>query len=214
MSVSTLQQWTNLKAMLAEDDCYSDFKPFTLKEVQQHLGLMIINGLSPSPSVDRKFDVTDEANFNAFVYKNMPNGARRYQHFKRFAAVQDPRKMPPDRKDSPLFKLLPLINWINKVGPLSWELGLNLSVDEQTVGFQGRHIDKLRITYKAEGDGFQCDALCDDGVTFCVFFRNENPPQKYIKMGMSPLHARVMWLFDKLLEKHTRIWMDNLYISA
>ena len=32
--------------------------------------------------------------------------------------------------------------------------------------------------------------------------------------AMSPLHARVMWLFDKLQEKHTRIWMDNLYISA
>ena len=31
--------------------------------------------------------------------------------------------------------------------------------DEQTLGFQGQHADKLRITHKGEGDGFQCDAL-------------------------------------------------------
>ena len=50
---------------------------------------------------------------------------------------------------------------------------------------------KMRITYKKEGDGFQCDALCDDGFTFSVFFRNEKAPSKYTKKGLSPLHARV-----------------------
>ena len=34
-------------------------------------------------------------------------------------------------------------------------LGRDISGDEPTIGFQGRHADMLRITYKAEGDGFQ-----------------------------------------------------------
>ena len=32
-------------------------------------------------------------------------------------------------------------------------LGRDLSCDEQTIGFQGNHKDKQRITYKKEGDG-------------------------------------------------------------
>ena len=35
----------------------------------------------------------------------------------------------------------------------AWQLGRDISGDEQTIGFQGRHADKLRITYKAEGMG-------------------------------------------------------------
>ena len=217
MSLTECQQWTNMKALLANagsEDCYKDFKPFTVKEIQQQLGLYILNGISPSPTMDCKFDVDDEANFNHFVHSNMPNGLRRHRHFKAFFAVQDPRKAVPPRRNSPLFKLLPLLNWINKVGRLSWDLSMHISVDEQTIGFQGRHVDKRRITYKNEGDGFQADALCDRGFTYAIYFRNEKPPAKYIKQGLSPLHARVMWLFDRLQELHTRVWMDNLYISA
>ena len=41
----------------------------------------------------------------------------------------------------------------------AWRLGRDISGDEQMIGFRGRHVDKLRITYKVEGDGFQCDAI-------------------------------------------------------
>ena len=39
----------------------------------------------------------------------------------------------------------------------AWRLGRDISGDEQMIGVQGRHADKLCITYKVEGDGFQCD---------------------------------------------------------
>ena len=52
----------------------------------------------------------------------------------------------------------------------AWRLGHDISGNEQTIGFQGHHADKLRITYKAEGDGFQCDAICDAGYTQTFFF--------------------------------------------
>ena len=90
--------------------------------------------------------------------------------FKAFMTCQDPRKPVPPRRSSPLHKVLSLIKWIRRVGPLSWSCGLHIGLDEQTVGFKGRHEDKLRITFKKAGDGFQCDALCDDGFTYLVFF--------------------------------------------
>ena len=95
-----------------------------------------------------------------------------------------------------------------------WLLGVCFSIDEMTIGFQGHHSDKLRITYKAEGDGFQSDALCQEGFCYQIFMRNDPAPKKYMKMGLSPLHSRVMYLFDSLEEKHHQCAMDNLYNSA
>jgi len=73
---------------------------------------------------------------------------------------------------------------------------------------------KKQITYKRAGDGFQCDVFREDGFTFSVYFRNEPSPRKYKRMGLSDLHACTMALFDAVEDTHTRIWMDNLYVSS
>ena len=59
----------------------------------------------------------------------------------------------------------------------AWRMGRDISGDERTLGFQGRHADKLLITYKAEGDGFQCDALCDSGYTGTFFLQYASPQE-------------------------------------
>ena len=50
-------RYTNQKAQqaFAGSECYKEFVPFTPKDIQMHLGLYILNGLSPSPQVDMKF---------------------------------------------------------------------------------------------------------------------------------------------------------------
>jgi hypothetical protein len=103
---------------------------------------------------------------------------------------------------------------MNYIGPKTVLLGECASVDEITIGFQGSKKDKRRIAYKAEGDGFQCDALCQKGYCYQHYFRNDPAPKKYVALGLSPLHGRVMWLFDSLLDDHHQIGMDNLYNSA
>ena len=37
---------------------------------------------------------------------------------------------------------------------------------------------------------------------------------KYTKVGLSPLHSRVMTLFDSIEDVYHECWMDNLYNSA
>jgi hypothetical protein len=220
-SVAQCTTNSNLKASLMHagpgGTTYPKFAPFTVDEIQKFMGIQIAQGLSPSPRVEMKFksQAQDEINGNDLISSVMsPNGDERWRHFKAFFAIQDPRKAVPDRKKVPNFKIAPMLSHMLKVSPEAWVLGPNASVDEQTVGFQGHHIDKLRITYKNEGDGFQCDALCQDGYTYSFYYRNHPAPQKYIAMGLSPLHARVMGLFDTLETKYHRIGLDNLYNSA
>lgn len=101
---------------------------------------------------------------------------------------------------------------MNTVCPEAWLLSEWISINEQTIGFKGKHGDKLRMSYKREGDGFQCDAICDDGFTYSFYFRNEPPPEKY--SHMSGLHAQVLGLFDILQDEFHRVGCDNLYVSA
>jgi hypothetical protein len=213
--------WTNMKAQLMNAGqagfLYPDFKPFSVEEIEMFLGLYIFNGLAPSPRVEFKFKTQqqDPVQGNDFIAGMFgSNSVRRLKHFKAFFSVQNPLIQPPSRKTNPNFKVDHFLTWIRTVGMTAWSLGETFSIDEQTIGFQGKHQDKLRITYKKEGDGFQCDALCQDGFTYSFYFRNHPAPKKYIDQGLSPLHSRVMALFDCVKFQKHRCGMDNLYMSA
>ena len=219
LSIEQLTKWTNTKAIMngAGDQMYRDLKPFTCEEIRRHLGIYILQGIVPSPRVELKFasQSYDPIYGNDFAHNSFgTNAVRRHRHFKAFFAVQNPMIETPDRRNFPNWKVRPLINWINCVGPLVYKPGMSISVDEMTMRFKGKHKDKLRITYKKEGDGFQADALCDDGFTLQVHMSNDPAPKKYLKHGLSPLHARVMSLFDVLEENYHQCAMDNLYNSA
>ena len=96
----------------------------------------------------------------------------------------------------------------------AWRLGRDILGDEQMIGFQGQHADKLSITYKVEGDGFQCDALADAGFTWTFYFCNQPVPEKWTMLGYSPLHSHILGMFDQLEEKYHNCWFNNLYLSA
>ena len=216
-----IKNWTNLKASLAGagagGDCYLDFVPFTTREIRQHYGLCVLQGCNSSPQVEMKFNPqsVDKIHGNDFVCRSFgSNALRRHRHFKCFLACQDPRIDPPDRKVDPNWKIRPLLKWMNYFFPIIWLLACEFSVDEMTMGFKGKHQDKKRITHKAEGDGFQADALCQNGFCYQVCMRNDLAPRKFLKMGLSPLHSRVMALFDTLKNMHHQCAMDNLHNSA
>ena len=211
----TWTTYTNRRAWLEhageEGHPYPDFEHFKAKELRQHLGVRIFHGISPSPRLEMKFQTQreDAVNGNDFVARLLgPNATRRHKHFRHFFACQNPvQNKIPSRKEAPNFKVGEFLSHILEVSMAAWILGMKISVDEQTIGFQGRHPDKLRITYKAEGDGFQCDALCNDGYTYSFFFWNKPPPDEYVKKGFSPLHAQVMYLFDTLKDNYYRCGM-------
>ena len=75
----------------------------------------------------------------------------------------------------------------------------------------------MRITYKREGDGFQCDAICDNGYTFSFWFRHGNPPKvgsEFDHLNLSPTAKRIVYLAQRLPNNWTRLYMDNLFNSV
>ena len=94
-------------------------------------------------------------------------------------------------------------------------IGLSISVDEMDISLKGRHKYKQRVNYKKGGDGFLVDALCTEGYTYSWYFKNQLAPRKWIGYGPSPLHGRVMSLFEKIPGKTGNYIciMDNLFNS-
>jgi len=95
----------------------------------------------------------------------------------------------------------------------AWDLGKEISGDKQVIGFKENQ-DKQRISYKREGDGFLTDAISEDRYTYSFYFRNMPAPKKFIQKNFSPLHARILFLFDQLKEGNHICGLDNLYNST
>ena len=100
-----------------------------------------------------------------------------------YFTIQDPAKQAPTRKEQPTYKVDSFLKHLQIVSMSAWMLGRDISGDEEMIGFQGQHADKLHITYKAEEDGFQCDALADAGFTWKFYFCNQPVPEKWTTLG-------------------------------
>ena len=198
---------------------YDGYVNFTLDELTKYIALYLFHGLLCSPQVEMKFhsSSTNPVNGNDFIHRafgGLPyNLIRHHKHFKAFFASVNPRILPPDREKDPNFKVGPIIKHKLKVSKEAIHLRSRLSCDEQTVGFQGTHKDKQRITYKKEGDGFLADCLCSYGYTYAFHFRHV-PGSQRLTQTCSPLHARVLGLISHLPHKNYTLGMDNLYMSA
>ena len=190
-------------------------------------GLLFCNGLSPKPEMDLWFlsGAEDRIYGNDYVAPAMDKyvngkripGLRRWRHFRRFAAFYDFRKCTKSAvKNNPLFKVQTLLDELNRNAKKMWRTGKWVSIDEQTLGFKGRHGMKLRISYKREGDGFQCDAVRDRGYTYSFYFRHGDAPElgdEFKHLDLSPTARRVVWLAQRLPHDWTGIYMDNLFNS-
>lgn len=85
---------------------------------------------------------------------------------------------------------------------------MHASVDEQTIGFHGRHAHILQGRR-----GWLPGRTAEQGFTYAVHFRHE-PPLLPSTLCKALFMQRVLWLFDHLMDNYHRIWMDNLYLSA
>ena len=94
-----------------------------------------------------------------------------------------------------------------------WCLGVSISFDKTAIGFQGRHQDKRRITYNSEGYGLNAGDLYQYGLCYQFFFINDPSPQKYINMGLSPLNARAMAVFDTVYDEYHQCEMKVFKIT-
>ena len=92
---------------------------------------------------------------------------------------------------------------------LYWDPARDLSIDEKAIGFQGRHKDKLRITFKDVGDDFQDDDICDHGYTYSLIYRNDDISDS--KNYLCATSERVIWILKRPKTEWNHAYMDDLY---
>jgi hypothetical protein len=143
--------------------------------------------------------------------------ARCWKHFRWNFTVANYHESPKEKqKANPLWKVQELLDELNKQAKDMWVPGKFVAIDEQTIGFQGASGMKLRISYKCEGGGFQCDAVCNAGYTYLFYFQHGLPPNvgdQFKHLELSPTARQVVWLASYLPNRWTRIFMDNLFNS-
>jgi hypothetical protein len=178
------------------------FHAITKGDIKNILALYLRNGLSPVPDMDLWFcDPSNNAVYgDDRVRRAWPGGSRRFKQIETFLHISSP--FTPSHRGN-LTKLEPLMSMIKKRSMEMWEAGAKGSIDEQTIGFQGRCKLKTRIKYKVEGDGFQCDAYCDSGYTYSWFFRFEKLTP--VDDSFSPLHNRTLMLLSTLRADYTKV---------
>ena len=192
------------------------------------ISLLFVNGLSPRSRIKIWFEphpIFGNTLIAGAMHKPCTRGRRALHGMQRWAQFQQFMCMFDFRQDArrettknPLWKVQHLFDELNNNAQRIWIPGKGVSIDDQTLGFQlqGRSGIKLRISYKKEGDGFQCDAVCDDGYTFSFYFRHCDPPTlpaNFKDSDLSPTAQRVVWLALRLPNLWSRIHMDNLFNS-
>ena len=94
---------------------YKDFINFDINDFKRHLGLYLLQALSPSPQIDMKFQsqAADPVNGNDMVHEAFGGCAwkaeRRHKHFKCFFSSVDPTLPVPSRNTHPNQKISPLL---------------------------------------------------------------------------------------------------------
>ena len=114
----------------------------------------------------------------------------------------------------PLYKCEPMLSHCRGKWTDGWRPGMHLSLDEETAGCKARCslVTRIKTSQKKEGDGFQADAICEDGYTITFHFRCDDLPCAQQK-DVSPRDTRCAWLAEQLPGAWYRLWMDNLYTS-
>ena len=173
---------------------YHDYVPFVHVEINKMIGLLFANGISPKPTMELWFKTTTEHRLfgNDFIAAAMDKqmqdgkkvpGIRRWKHFRRFMCVYDFRVNANTKKEkNPLWKVQSLLTELNHQAKKMWLTGKWVSIDEQTLGFKGKSAIKICISYKREGNGFQCDAVYD---------RDKHSPSTSAT-GVSPYNSSFM----------------------
>lgn len=161
---------------------------FQQSDVNCLFALLLQNGLHPCPDILLwlKDPEKDEIWGDERVRKHWGTGGRATLKLLRSLFHLSPPVSRGVNVSDPLFKLNPFLNKLKANCEKLWWPGQFLSLDEQTIGFRGRSCHKLRIKYKKEGDGFQADALCEQGYTWSWVFRFE-------KVSRTPHYLCYVW---------------------
>ena len=112
------------------------FENFTLREIEKHLSLYIVQGLNPAPWITMKAycqsqePVQGNDLISLLIGKNFK---QRHEHFRRYFTVQHSYLPVPSQKTHPNWKVDHFLHHLNIVFIHAVVLSENISDDKQTI---------------------------------------------------------------------------------
>ena len=110
-----------------------------------HLAVYFLHDISPSLQVEMKFknQTEDPVNGSDLCHRVFgKRGVTRHKEFKALFAGVNPILPTPSTSTEPNWKIDPLLKHMRRVSQDAIHIGRYISIDEQDIGFQGRHKDK------------------------------------------------------------------------
>lgn len=138
----------------------------TLGEFTTWIGLHMLMVSCWSKNQDAYFG--GEGGFDARQYMSKA----RFYWIKRYLHFNDNTQMPPRGSPGydPLYRLRPLVDYLNAMFCKYWKLSEYLSLDEMMIAFKGHNPFHCRIPRKPHPNGTKMHAICDAIHYFCVQF--------------------------------------------
>jgi Transposase IS4 len=129
------------------------WKPLSVVELKQFLGIVIYMGLFPLQEVSQYW----QSGFGPVHLVSTVMSLKRYQQIKRFIHVSDHRE--DDAKEFFFNKFEPLMTLVRSASKRRWKPG-RLAVDEMMIICHGKSSETVRMRGKPIGAGFKMWAIC------------------------------------------------------
>lgn len=198
--------YTNLYAEQQEKVA---FKATNAAEIRSLFGLHMIMGYIKLPRVRMYWSPV----INLQMFKNQMTCDRFFQ-LRNNLHIVDNNTRPNDCSDK-YFKVRPLLNTIRH-RLLQFEVGENVSIDEQIIPFNGRLITKTYVKDKPTPWGLKNFVLCGkDGMPYDFFMyqgsTTEVSASNWAKFGFCA--SVVLHFSDRLTDRGHKLYFDNYFSS-
>ena len=105
------------------------------------------------------------------LWGDTKTGYRRVEQLRKFLRFGDPEETRRRKREDVFADARPLMDSLLYACENTFDVGRDTSLDEVDVGSQCKFAGKDTIKYKAEGDGFLLDAVCDSTSDVMITFR-------------------------------------------
>lgn len=183
----------------------------TLEELKAFIGILILMGLNPLPSL-RLYWSTDQNFTNHRISSIMT--LKRFLKILRFLHLNDNESMPKkgDEKFDRLYKIRPMITYLQTSFFNAYQPGKDIAVDESMVAFKGRTHLKQYMPQKPIKRGFKIWALSCSITGYLLNFSVYEGKKESNEEG-SLGEKTVLELTKRYENKFHCVFFDNFFTS-
>ncbi|GBP38809.1 PiggyBac transposable element-derived protein 4 [Eumeta japonica] len=195
----------------------SRWKDTTVDEMYVFLAIILTMGILVKSRIEDYWSTSKDIFSTPGVAENM--SINRFKLLSRCIHFNDDSLMPPNTRGAParLFKVQPLISYLNLKFSSLYDLSRNISLDESLVQWRGWLCFKQFIKNKAAAVGIKTYEVCESDTGYLWRFEvhaDKLPAEPKVEAEVAgAIPTLVLRLLNGLEYRGHTVWMDNFYNS-